>query len=93
VYGQVLLADGGILASGLLQPAFGVETDPTRGQVIFGPGESNQTTLSVSIPTGYVAKFAGDGHLRWARQAPGAFLGTNSIAELPDHRRDRFMGG
>jgi len=86
VYGLVLLADGGILANGLLQPAFGAESDPTLGQVIFGPGESNQTTLSASIPTGYVAKFAADGQLLWARQAPGAFFGTNSLAELPDHR-------
>ncbi len=74
------------IASGQISPPAGVATNPSYGQAIFGFGESQQTTLTASYQSGFVAKYAADGQLIWARLAPGAFHGYESVAELPDHR-------
>ncbi|HEY4187332.1 MAG TPA: hypothetical protein VGP07_19810 [Polyangia bacterium] len=82
----IVLEDGSAVASGQIQPLTGVETDPTLGQATFGLGEPNQTTLSVNTINGVLAKYDANGGLTWVRQAPAAFFGYDSLAELPDHR-------
>lgn len=59
---------------------YGLDTDAkgpsyvggvVRGSAVFGPGEANETTLSSSLPAtvgaGFVARYAADGKLSWAK--------------------------
>jgi len=84
--GMVLLSDGSAAVSGQISPPAGVASNPSYGDAVFGSGESQETTLNARYQSGFVAKYAADGRLLWARLVTGALHDYESLAELPDHR-------
>jgi hypothetical protein len=59
-----------------------------RDTAVFGPGDPNQTMLTsiTSTNDAFVARFAADGSLQWARQSGGSAHGdiVRAISALPD---------
>lgn len=60
-------------------------TGSIRGTVTFGAGESRETTLAVGDGTSvFVARYAADGSLAWARAAPALNAQSLGIDAFPD---------
>jgi Beta-propeller repeat len=71
----------------------GYVTGSFTGVAIFGPGEANQTVLSsAGLTDMFLAKYAPDGALLWARSAPNVSFGAG-FGIATDHRDNSYVTG
>jgi hypothetical protein len=70
---SVALSDGSVVVTGRIY----------SGQVVFGEGEPNETSLDTNTGTLFLAKFAADGELAWVKQPTGGGEGL-SLSRYPD---------
>jgi hypothetical protein len=71
----------------------GYVTGSFTGVAIFGPGEANQTVLSsAGLTDMFLAKYAPDGALLWARSAPNLNFGAG-LGIATDRRGNSYVTG
>jgi hypothetical protein len=85
--GVAVLASGDIVVSGTLEPdndGTPAQGDAAHTQAVFGPGEANETRISCSNFDLYLARYATDGTLAWAKSVPTASPALRGLAPLAD---------